>query len=92
MQIEKNRVVSLTYTLTLQNGDVVDTATEETPFVFIHGIGQTLPHFDKGLDNLKAGDSFEFDITVSDRCFCALRVSTYHQKLTSSYIIGYDAF
>jgi FKBP-type peptidyl-prolyl cis-trans isomerase SlyD len=66
MQIEKNRVVSLTYTLTLQNGDVVDTATEETPFVFIHGIGQTLPHFDKGLDNLKAGDSFEFDITAEN--------------------------
>ena len=29
-------------------------------------IGQTLPHFDKGLDNLKAGDSFEFDITAEN--------------------------
>ncbi len=66
MQIEKNKVVSLTYTLTLQNGEVVDTATEETPFVFIHGIGQTLPHFDKNLDSLKAGDNFEFMITAEN--------------------------
>lgn len=66
MHIEKNRVVSLTYTLTLQNGEVVDTATEETPFVFIHGVGQTLPHFDKNLDNLKAGDAFDFMISAEN--------------------------
>ncbi|MEZ4804424.1 MAG: peptidylprolyl isomerase [Bacteroidia bacterium] len=66
MHIEKNRVVSLTYTLTLKNGEVVDTATEEAPFTFIHGIGQTLAHFDKNLDNLVAGDSFEFDITAEN--------------------------
>lgn len=62
MQVEKNKVVSLTYTLTLDNGEIADTATKESPFVFIHGIGQTLPHFDSGLNGLKAGDSFEFDI------------------------------
>jgi len=66
MQIEKNRVVSLTYSLTLQNGEVVDTATEDSPFVFIHGIGQTLPHFDSNLNNLKAGDAFEFLITAEN--------------------------
>ncbi len=62
MQIDKNKVVSLTYTLTLQNGEVADTATEQSPFVFIHGIGQTLPHFDHGLSGLKAGDEFGFEI------------------------------
>lgn len=62
MQVDKNKVVSLTYTLTLQNGEVADTATEQSPFVFIHGIGQTLPHFDANLAGLKAGDAFNFDI------------------------------
>ena len=66
MQIEKNKVVSLTYTLTLQNGDIADTATIETPFVFIHGIGATLPHFDSNLANLKAGDTFSFDLSAEN--------------------------
>ena len=66
MQVEKNKVVSLTYTLTLKNGEVVDTADKDTPFVFIHGVGMTLPHFDANLVNLKAGDAFQFDITAEN--------------------------
>ncbi|MES2617789.1 MAG: peptidylprolyl isomerase [Bacteroidota bacterium] len=66
MQVGKNKVVSLTYTLTLQNGEVADTATEESPFVFIHGIGQTLPHFDQQLTDLKAGDAFSFEIDAEN--------------------------
>jgi FKBP-type peptidyl-prolyl cis-trans isomerase SlyD len=66
MQIEKNKVVALTYTLTLDNGEVADTATKDAPFVFIHGIGQTLPDFDTKLSGLKSGDSFEFDIEAEN--------------------------
>jgi FKBP-type peptidyl-prolyl cis-trans isomerase SlyD len=66
MQIEKNKVVSLTYTLTLDNGEIADTATKEQPFVFIHGVGQTLPKFDTELKGLKAGDTFEFEIEAKD--------------------------
>lgn len=66
MQVAKNRVVTLTYTLTIENGEVVDTATEDSPFVFIHGIGQTLPHFDNNLTDLRAGDAFEFLITADN--------------------------
>lgn len=66
MQIEKNKVVSLTYTLTLDNGEVVDTATEDSPFVFIHGIGQTLPHFDMNLNELQSGDSFSFSLEAEN--------------------------
>ena len=62
MQVGKNKVVSLTYTLTLQNGEEADTGTEQSPFTFIHGIGHTLPHFDSNLNDLKAGDAFNFDI------------------------------
>jgi len=66
MQIENNKVVSLTYTLTLQNGDIADTATNDSPFTFIHGIGATLPHFDTNLANLKVGESFNFDLTAEN--------------------------
>ncbi len=66
MQINKNSVVSLTYTLTLENGEIVDTASKDYPFVFIHGIGATLPHFDSNLSNLKAGDEFNFDLSAEN--------------------------
>ncbi|MBC7426127.1 MAG: peptidylprolyl isomerase [Bacteroidia bacterium] len=66
MKIEKNKVVSLSYELKLDNGDIADTATQEQPFVFIQGIGQTLPDFDSGLNGLKEGDSFKFDIEAAN--------------------------
>lgn len=66
MQISPNKVVSLTYTLTLDDGEIADQTTVETPFMFIHGIGQTLPSFDKNLEGLKAGDSFSFSLTAED--------------------------
>lgn len=66
MQVNKNKVVSITYTLTLTNGEIADTATQESPFVFIHGIGATLPHFDQNLSDLKAGDSFNFDLSAEN--------------------------
>lgn len=66
MQVGKNRVVSLTYTLTINSGEVVDTATEEQPFTFIHGVGMTLPLFESNLMDLKAGDEFDFQIDASN--------------------------
>jgi FKBP-type peptidyl-prolyl cis-trans isomerase SlyD len=66
MNIQKNRVVSLSYTLTLANGEVADSTTEQDPFVFIHGIGQTLEAFDRNLEGLKAGESFEFLLSAEE--------------------------
>jgi FKBP-type peptidyl-prolyl cis-trans isomerase SlyD len=66
MQISPNKVVGITYTLTLQNGEIADTATAERPFVFIHGIGQTLEAFDKNLHGLDAGAAFKFSLTPDE--------------------------
>ena len=66
MEIGNNKVVSLTYTLTIGSGEVVDTATDDQPFVFIHGVGQTLPLFEINLLNLVAGDSFDFNIDAEN--------------------------
>ncbi len=66
MEIGNNKVVTLTYTLTIKSGEVVDTATEDQPFVFIHGIGQTLPLFESNLASLKAGDNFDFSIDAEN--------------------------
>ena len=66
MQVQKNKVVSLSYTLKLDSGEVVDQADEKDPFLFIHGIGQTLEHFDKNLEGLSVGAGFEFSLEADD--------------------------
>ncbi len=62
MIVQEKHVVTLTYDLKTDNGDLVDQATSESPFAFIHGIGTTLPAFDAGLMGKSAGDTFEFSI------------------------------
>ncbi len=66
MHISPNSVVSLSYTLTLDNGAIADQTSDENPFVFIHGLGQTLAAFDENLANLKAGDHFNFTIDAAN--------------------------
>ena len=66
MQISPEKVVSVVYTLTLNNGAIADQADETQPFAFIHGIGQTLPAFDDALAGLVAGDEFNFSLTADD--------------------------
>ncbi len=60
--VQEKHVVTLTYNLKTDSGDLVDQATIEKPFAFIHGIGTTLPAFDAGLVGKEAGESFEFSI------------------------------
>lgn len=62
MTVQEKHVVTLTYNLKTDSGDLVDQATQESPFAFIHGIGTTLAAFDAGLLGKAAGDSFEFSI------------------------------
>jgi FKBP-type peptidyl-prolyl cis-trans isomerase SlyD len=64
--ITQNKVVSLSYTLTLNNGEIADEASADEPLVFIHGIGQTLPAFDEQLDGLAPGDTFSFTLTAEE--------------------------
>lgn len=64
--IAPNKVVSLSYTLMLNSGELADEATSDEPLVFIHGIGQTLPAFDDKLDGLSVGDTFSFTLSAED--------------------------
>lgn len=66
MIVSKNKVVTLTYELRNSEGIMVDTATGDHPFAFIHESGMTLPDFDRNLTGLKAGDEFNFTIPAED--------------------------
>ena len=61
MQIAKNSVVTIDYTLTDDSGDVVDSSKGGEPLAYIHGIGQIIP----GLENALEGKSTGDDVSVS---------------------------
>jgi FKBP-type peptidyl-prolyl cis-trans isomerase SlyD len=64
MQVSQGKVVGITYTLKLTSGEIADQTTEENPFLFIHGIGQTLEAFDENLAGLTLGADFSFSIAA----------------------------
>ncbi|MDR2362583.1 MAG: FKBP-type peptidyl-prolyl cis-trans isomerase [Prevotellaceae bacterium] len=65
MKIEKNKVVSLSYVLYVDN-DVIETVTAENPMNFIVGTGYLLPKFEKNLLDKASGDAFEFVLDAPD--------------------------
>ena len=68
MKISKNKVVSLTYELKLnnENGELVQKVEKEKPFVYLFGIGGLLPVFEKSLEGLVIGDTFSFRLTADE--------------------------
>lgn len=61
--IKKNSVVSLSYNLKNGNGDELDTASAEKPFLYLHGFGQVVPGLESALEGLKIGD--KKDVTIA---------------------------
>jgi len=68
MVIEKDKMVSLTYTLRESDfeGDIVEEVDNTNPLRFLFGTGQMLPNFEGNLLNLKEGDSFKFGLTAEE--------------------------
>ena len=70
MKIEKNKVVTLTYELRIldENGEqnLIETANEEQPMVFIYGMSGLPDQFEENLDGLNSGDSFDFKLDTED--------------------------
>lgn len=63
MKISTNKFVALSYDLNVGEGEereLMERATTEAPLEFIYGTGSMLEAFEKNLDNLAEGDSFDF--------------------------------
>jgi len=65
MTIQDEKVVSLTYVLTV-DGEVKDQATEEQPLEFIFGLGYLLPKFEEFIKGKTVGDTFAFDLSPEE--------------------------
>lgn len=66
MKISPNKFVSLSYDLNVGEGsekELMERATPEQPLEFIYGTNSMLEAFEKNLDELSEGDSFDFTLT-----------------------------
>ena len=57
MTISDGKTVSMEYTLTLENKDVVDTNVGREPLKFTQGSHQIIPGLESALEGMKKGDS-----------------------------------
>ena len=65
MKTEQNKIVSLCYTLKC-NGEIVDRATKKNPLEFLPGTGYLLPEFEKKIEGMQPGDTFDFVIDAEN--------------------------
>lgn len=57
MKIQDNCVVAIHYTLTNDEGDVIDTSEGRDPLRYLQGHGNIIPGLERALEGLVAGDS-----------------------------------
>lgn len=62
MQIEKNKVVSVDYTLKDDAGQVIDTSEGHGPLAYLHGVGGIVPGLERALEGRSAGDELHVKV------------------------------
>ncbi len=62
MEIEKNKVVMINFTLKNDDGQVIDSSDKGGPLAYLHGLGQLIPGLEKELEGKKQGDKINVKI------------------------------
>jgi FKBP-type peptidyl-prolyl cis-trans isomerase SlyD len=63
MQIAKHKVASIHYTLTDNEGKVLDSSAGREPLHYIQGIGNLIPGMEEGLEGKKQGDKVNLKVS-----------------------------
>jgi FKBP-type peptidyl-prolyl cis-trans isomerase SlyD len=66
MQIAPNTVVSFNYTLTDDQGQVIDSSDGREPLTYIQGSGQIVPGLEKAMEGRAPGDQFKVDVAAEE--------------------------
>lgn len=66
MQIAKDLVACIEYTLTDDAGTVIDSSVGGEPLAYLHGAGNIIPGLENALEGKKVGDSFKVSIAPAD--------------------------
>lgn len=62
MQISADKVVLIHYTLTNDEGEVIDSSEGHAPLAYIHGMGNIIPGLENALAGKTAGDRLQVTI------------------------------
>ena len=66
MQIAANKAVSIDYTLTNADGEVLDSSDGGAPLVYLQGAGNIIPGLEKALEGKQAGDAVNVTVEPAD--------------------------
>ena len=88
MQIGKEKVVSIHYTLRDNAGKVLDSSVGGQPLLYIQGIGNLIPGMEEGLEGKSKGDKLE--IKVSPEKGYGVRNDKFIQKVPRSAFGGQE--
>lgn len=80
MKIARHSVVTIDYTLTSPDGEVLDTSKGGEPLSYLHGVGMLIPGLEKNLEGKGAGEGF--DVKVAPHEGYGLRDERLVHKVT----------
>ena len=88
MTIAANKAVSIEYTLTNDDGDVIDSSAGGAPLVYLQGAGNIIPGLEKALEGKAVGEELKVTVEPEDAYgeYSAELVST----LSASMFEGVD--
>lgn len=66
MKIEKHVVVGMEYTLTDEQGSVIDTSVGREPLTYVQGVGAIIPGLEREMEGKAVGDKFSVTIAPQD--------------------------
>jgi len=66
MQIARNQVVLINYTLTDDEANVLDSSQGREPLAYLHGSGNIIPGLEQALEGRAAGDTFSVTVAAAE--------------------------
>ncbi len=66
MQVADNKVISIHYTLTNDNGAVIDQSGTGQPLIYLHGAGNIIPGLENALTGKSAGDKLQVTVEPAE--------------------------
>jgi FKBP-type peptidyl-prolyl cis-trans isomerase SlyD len=66
MQVADNMAVSIHYTLTNDDGEVIDSSIGAEPLVYLHGLGNIISGLEQALNGKAVGESFDVRLEAKD--------------------------
>ena len=76
--IQPGKKVGFEYTLTLDDGSVVQSNRDSDPMVYVHGESQILPELERQLEGLEVDDKKEVHLKAVD-AYGAVRDDAFHE-------------